>query len=136
MVSRNKFGLTPVIASLMLLLVTVTATISMSVWFDEYSDRFAEKRMQEHLFDSRSIETMIIRNESFMNLYVKNQVNGYKKIERLILNGEDCVLFHTNVIANNQITVIPIECNLIKEVNTVEFLIDNKFITKTVRLEE
>lgn len=96
---KTKKAITPVVTISLLLLVTVSAFVSLSGWYGNFIETQQAKIEYNDVFSSSS-EILSIKEEGvYYYLYVKVTTPGYAIIDSLFLGGEECELNEDNVIA-------------------------------------
>jgi flagellin-like protein len=135
--TKNKKAIAPVIATVLLLLVAVSAFTVMSSWYSSMSNDFQTKNLQGDNFDDNAIKLLDIKYEgSIPTLYIKSSYSKYIKIENLVLNSYVCTLNGGNAILANSITKVYLNCNgaSINSVNDVKIVTKEKALIKKVKL--
>lgn len=122
----SKKCIAPVIATVLLLLITIVAGIGGYNWYQGFTQNYEAKKLQGYTTTIEdSITVMALKSESSTyNLYIKNSLTGYIIINQLKVNGNDCVMNKNNVVFSNSITPINITCPSIVRLNNITIYTD------------
>ncbi len=123
---RSKKCLAPVIATTLLLMVTIVAGMTGYNWYMGFVTNFEAKQMQAYTSNlDESLTVLALRNESSTyNLYLKNSLTGYIIINEIKINDDTCTMPDTNVILGNQIIPIEVDCINITSLNDITIITD------------
>ena len=123
---RSKKAIAPVIATTLLLMVTIVTGLTGYNWYTGFVTNFEAKQMQAYTSNlDESLTVLALRNESSTyNLYLKNSLNGYIIINEIKINDDTCTLPDTNVILGNQIVPIEVDCINITSLNDITVITD------------
>lgn len=108
---RKKIKAQVTLASVMALLLVITVTsITFIYWFSNFSGNYYSK------FDKPDVDKIYISsleklNSSYSILNIKADKNLYQFIESVSVNGNNCLLTHSNVF-DDEYTPIYLNCDI------------------------
>jgi len=131
-INKNIKATIPVVTITLFLLVGVTAIMVIQNWFLGMQQDFQNKELQKSQEINKAVDIYGIKAEDNIHvLYLKGNVVGYKKIDKINLNKEKCTLLGTNGIFGNRITKIQLDCNIVTNINDLTIFTNQEIIEKT-----
>lgn len=134
----GKNGMTPLVTVTLLLLVSATVAISMSSWYNSYVDsRYAKEFYGSDMnSDSLAVIGSDYLGNSIYDIYVRNFDRHYYVLNRISINNTDCVMLDSNVLRQQYIVPVKLNCSGIEfsrsEVYDIAFFSNSGTVNKKV----
>ncbi|MDA3856533.1 MAG: hypothetical protein PF569_09840 [Candidatus Woesearchaeota archaeon] len=130
----NKKGISAIVATVMLILLTVVTFIALQSWYLEFTDNLQYKSLQQLDLNEEMVKILDIRYEnSIPVLYIRSRDKSYLIIEKITLNGGICNLNGGNAIYPNDLNKIGLNCqNLLNSTNRIKIFTKNDIVERLV----
>jgi flagellar basal body-associated protein FliL len=114
--NTSKKGVSTIITLILLLLISVVATLNFTDWFSELSveiltdsessqNKYSKSINLEHIYQNTNTNTL--------GLYYKNENNNFVYIDSISINGDNCTLLQGEVLNKKTTTLVEVSnCNL------------------------
>lgn len=116
---KNNKAITPAIATVMLLFITITSFVVLNSFFSETISNYQDKSFQNN--NLNSIKILDFKEElGKYNLYIRNDKNDYIILNKIKVNNNYCNLTMNNVILEHSISKIEIDCPSYLPMNEIQ----------------
>lgn len=117
---KMKKAQAQIIGVTLILLVLVASSVTLFNWTQNFSEELQTKNSQNPRNTGNGIEIIGLEEKNgVLNAIIRSPITGYKEVNKITLNKENCTLLGTNVITGKSISVIPIECPTINDINNL-----------------
>lgn len=121
----NK-GLGPVVALALLILVGVVGVVSFESFYDSYQQSLLNK-VEKGSSNNVILNIQLVESgSSLTKIYVQNPSNSYSIISEIKLNKNGCNLLSSDVLGENSVTILEVDCLILKN-SDVEVLLISDF---------
>lgn len=108
---KTKKALSSIVSMSLLLLIVVISSISLSNWYESYSDEMLIKYTLKTTSSDLKIKNLEYYDSTYTKLYLRNlNQNTYYVIDKITVNGYMCHFLTENVIIS--LNTIYLDCSL------------------------
>ena len=136
MTLSHKKGLSPIIATVILLVVITTSYISLSGWYKSFVSDYHSNTFYPVDVSEENLQILGIKNEnSLYYLYLRYyEENGQNVIDKIKINGNTCEINNNILLEKKNSQSIQINCSGISSTNEVVIYTSGGTVQERVKL--